>query len=296
MYNKEYYNDRRESFEIIYENMLSGENAALASVLEAERMQEENDERAFAANEGLDRYTAIAESMNIESVADFERYLASCIGGRMLAGVATLRRDPEAFFVPSSAIVESKHELAIRVPDKTEGRVLVKQKRKNKYTWTPEDGFEKQTSLVCTPMTKSEIKRKTLFNKIFANKENVVVKDKKFPVYPIISVLLCMVLFILPVFLTILNNEVAVENKEYDSYIRELKGEIGSLENQLAIKNDMEKIDTLARNEYGMIEIELSDVRLMGSSDEGMVLEARETEENPNIFVALLNAIGVLGE
>ncbi len=296
MYDRNYYAEKKLSFDVAYNNMVSEDSAALRAVLEGERLQEERDRRAFSENEDFESFTALAESMDIETPEDFEIYLSKCLGGNLRRGVNYLKNNPEAFFVSSLALAEDKKALAVTAADNGGERILVREKKVVKRTWSEIEGFKKTEKTVNVPMTKREIKTKSFLLGIFPEMRNVVVKDKKFPIYPIVSVLLCMVLFIIPVFLTILNTEIAVENKEYDTYIRQLEGDINSLEDQLAVKNDMELINSLAREEYGMIDVELSDVRLMEDSSENIVLANGEKEELPNIFVALLNAIGVLGE
>jgi hypothetical protein len=52
-------------------------------------------------------------------------------------------------------------------------------------------------------------------------------------------------------------------------------------------------INKLAREEYGMIDVELSNTHLMAPSSDEIVLNEVGSEEETNIFVSLLNALGI---
>ncbi len=296
MFNAEYYSEKKTAFDTIFDNLISSETAAYCAVSESLRMEEEKDEEAYRENDGLSMFTSLADSMQIENLADFDAYLTKCLGGNLRQGVESLRRHPSAFFTPSLAIAEKKNELALLdVSGSESDRILVKEKIVSRREYRPGEGIIRCEKTVSVPMTKKEIKKKNAIMNFFPEMQNVFVNDRRFPLYPIISVVLCMVLFIFPIFLTILNNEVAVENKERDAYIRELNEDISELQGILSIKNDMNLIGELAKDEYGMIELELSEVRVMEAEDEFIVLKEEKKDDLSDVLIALLSAIGIYG-
>ena len=55
-------------------------------------------------------------------------------------------------------------------------------------------------------------------------------------------------------------------------------------------------IDRIAREEYGMIDVELSNTHLMAPSSDEIVINELDSEEETNLWVSLLNALGVFFE
>ena len=195
--------------------------------------------------------------------------------------------------------VDSSHNVTsidpILINKETEDSITVNGETVKVNTWNKKDGFtETETVVSRTPVTEKQLVRMLRMEKAFPRYKKVQVRDKKLPVYSVISVLLCMAVLLLPVFLSVICNEVEVQNKEYDAYIKDLNDEIKELEVQVALKKDMQLIDSLARDEYGMIDAELSQINRVSSAEDSFVLENTEPEEEKSVWVILLSAIGII--
>ncbi len=285
---------QREAFELQLNNFVSGETAAQVAVRAALAEQEAADERAYAENEHYEEVSALADTMSIESFEDFENYLAVCFGMRLRDGIGELRRDPAAYYSSSKAIEMARRSTSVASVANDSETVVRREKRVVYRKWSPETGFSKREEVVSVPVSKQELKTRILLSKLFPQTRNVRVKDRKAPVYSVIAVLMCMVVFIIPILLSVLNNEVAVQNKELDAQIRVIENEITSLESEVAIKRDMGLIETLARDRYGMIDLELSQLKLVPSAPDSFTVSAPAEEGAPDVWVRLLNALGVI--
>lgn len=285
---------QREAFELQLNNFVSGETAAQAAVRAALAEQEAADERAYAENEHYEQVSALADTMSIESFEDFDNYLTACFGMRLRDGIGELRRDPAAYYSSSRAIeMAHKNTAVVSAIQASEG-VVCREKHIVHREWSPERGFTKREENVSVPVSKQELKVRIILSKLFPNTRNVRVKDRKAPVYSVIAVLMCMVVFIIPILLSVLNNEVAVQNKELDAQIRVIENEITSLESEITIKRDMSLIESLARDRYGMIDLELSQLKLVPSTPDSFTVSTPAEEGTPDVWVRLLNALGVI--
>jgi len=297
MYNREYYDTKRAEFYSAFDKFTSEDTTAVTMVRTAQREQEAREAESYAENEYLEDFTRIADEMQIETVDDFENYLTVCLGGRLIDGVRALRKDNSAFFSSSNAVaLAPKHTRTVISDRRSDGKVLWAEKSKPVITWNSADKYSVTDKTVCTPISEKKLVRMLKHQKAFPKYKKDPIKDRKVPVYSIISVLLCMAVLMLPVFLSVICNEVEVQNKEYDAYIKELNCDIKELENEVALKRDMQLINTLAREEYGMIDAELSDIKRVECSEDTFTLENTEPEKEKNVWVMLLSAIGIISE
>lgn len=298
MYSREYYDEKKAEFTSTLNEFTSGETSAQTMVRTALLEQEAAEALSYSENEYLAEFTRIADEMEISSVDDFENYLTACLGGRLADGVSALKADNSAFFSSSKAVALSNDNApavssANAVPD---GNILWKEKHVKVNTWNRADGFTETERVTCEPISEKQLQKMIKREKAFPKYKTVSVKDRRPPFYSIISVLLCMAVLILPVFLSIISNEIEVQNKEYDAYIKELNDEIKHLENEVALKKDMKLIDQLAREEYGMIDAELSQIKRVDLGEDTFTVEASEPEEEKSVWVILLSAIGFIRE
>lgn len=295
MYSREYYDNKRAEFESVFNEFTSRETSVMMMVRKELEEQEAREAQSYEENEYLEEFTAIADGMKISTVDDFENYLTACLGGRLKDGVEMLREDNAAFFSSSSALALSNGERSLCELTECEGETLWREKTVKVNTWNKKDGFtETETVVSRTPVTEKQLVRMLRMEKAFPRYKKVAVKDKRLPVYSVISVLICMAVLLLPVFLSVICNEVEVQNKEYDAYIKELNDEIKELEAEVALKKDMQLIDSLARDEYGMIDAELSQINRVSTSEDSFILENTEPEEEKSVWVILLSAIGII--
>ncbi len=296
MTNIEYYDRKRADFESVYNNFTACDTAALNAVRVALAEQEKADERAYAENEDLEVFVANADCMSIENVEDFDEYLSFCLGGRVSDGVNMLKANNRAFYANTSLVEVKRPAPIVKVDNSPSDNIVWKEKRVTKTTWNRIDGFKKHETVVSVPMSKRELERKITWMDLFSDKKTVSVKDKKTPSYSIVAIVLCMIICVVPIFLSIINNEVSVQNKEYDAYIRSLNAEIEELNSEIAMKKDMELINRLAREEYGMIDIELSQIKRVECAEDIFVIKNTEDKPETNVWVTLLSAIGIVGE
>lgn len=295
MYSREYYDNKRAEFESVFNEFTSRETSVMMMVRKELEEQEAREAQSYEENEYLEEFTAIADGMKISTVDDFESYLTACLGGRLKDGVEMLRENNAAFFSSSSAVALSNNERSLCSLPECDSETLWREKTVKVNTWNKKDGFtETETVVSRTPVTEKQLVRMLRMEKAFPRYKKVQVRDKKLPVYSVISVLLCMAVLLLPVFLSVICNEVEVQNKEYDAYIKDLNDEIKELEVQVALKKDMQLIDSLARDEYGMIDAELSQINRVSSAEDSFVLENTEPEEEKSVWVILLSAIGII--
>ncbi|MBQ1259765.1 MAG: hypothetical protein IIX97_06605 [Clostridia bacterium] len=294
MYSGEYYDKKRAEFDSVFNEFTSRETSIKTMVRKELEEQEAREARSYEENEYLEEFTAIADNMKIATVDDFEKYLTACLGGRLKDGVRMLKEDNSAFFSSSDAVVLAEEPRSLCDMCDGEGSTLWKEKTIKVNTWNRVDGFTETETLVRTPITEKQLVRMLKWEKAFPRYKRVKVKDKKLPIYSIISVLICMAVLMLPVFLSVICNEVEVQNKEYDAYIRQLGEEIEELEAEVSLKKDMQLIDELARNEYGMIDAELSQIERVESEEDTFILENAEEKEEQSVWVTLLSAIGII--
>lgn len=298
MYSREYYDEKKAEFTSTLNKFTSGETSAQTMVRTALIEQETAEALSYSENEYLEEFTRIADEMEISSVDDFEKYLTTCLGGRLIDGVRALKCDNAAFFSSSKAVTLSndKAPAISSAADTGDGNVLWREKHVKVNTWNRADGFTETEKVVCEPISEKQLQKMIKREKAFPKYKTVSVKDRRIPFYSIISVLLCMAVFILPVFLSIISNEIEVQNKEYDAYIKELNDEIKHLENEVALKKDMQLIDQLAREEYGMIDAELSQIKRVDIDEDIFTVEVNEPEESKSVWTILLSAIGIIRE
>ncbi len=261
-------------------------------VREAADYDEAEYRRAYEKNKNLEKYTEIADRMRIRSAEDFDRYCETCLGGSIKDEFARMAEKPGAFYRPSRNVINSNESNVTGAAYSEYPGVLAREKRKIEHVRTPDGNIEKKETVEYISMSRKEIERKINFLNWFPTRRVVNMKDRCFPFYPVLSVLICLFVLIIPIFLSIVNHDIEVENKEYDAYIRELNGEIGLLEEELAVKNDMKLIENIAREDIGMIDVGLSNVERVNDSKDNIVLSAEEEEEVPNLFFAFLNALG----
>lgn len=294
MYNREYYENERNTFYDTYKDLINDDTALKRSVMASAREQDERLEKAFEENAYLREFTDIAYSMQIETVNDFEDYLAECLGGKVRDGVMALRNKNDAFYSSSNAVMCAQTPTSLTVPTQDSERMILKSSTTTRFSWNRVDGFTTTEITETVPVGKKELQRMIRFHKIFPNYRNRPINDIKIPIHSVIAVLVCMAVLMLPVFLSVIKNEVEVENKEYDAYIRELSEEIDELEAEVALKRDIKLIDTLAREEYGMIDAELAGIERVASSEDVFTIEAVEEEEQKSVWTILLSAIGII--
>ena len=285
---------QREAFEIQLNNLVSGETAAQMAVRAALAQQEAADERAYAENEHYEEISALADTMSIENFEDFDNYLTACFGMRLRDGIGELRSDPAAYYSSSKAIEAANKRSAVSTIRETSETVVCREKHIIHREWSPEKGFTKREETVSVPVSKHELKARIIISKLFPDTRNVSVKDRKAPVYSVVAVLMCMVVFIIPILLSVLNNEIAVQNKELDSQIRMVESEISTLESEVAIKRDISLIESLARDRYGMIDLELSQLQLVPSTPDSFTVSAPTEDGAPDVWVRLLNALAII--
>ena len=220
-------------------------------------------------------------------------------GNILYAPVDTFRDISKNPYVFKSSEDLSRNDArpGVTVCEMTDERLWYDIKKKSRFVPCDDGvGRKREEYYEKTPRSKSALKRKIVYNTLFPDVQKKYVKDRRFPIYPLISIVLCMAILIIPIYLSVLNNEINVENKEYDAYIRELREEIDVLNEELCKKNDMVLIDRIAREEYGMIDVELSNTHLMAPSSDEIVINELDSEEETNLWVSLLNALGVFFE
>ena len=270
-----YDNDRTVAYEIVLRDI---------------QKLEEKNKIAYAKNEGLEEVVRIAEKYHGRGFEGNRECFEECFGFDIVDTFNNMSCDPYAYGSSEDLSVENARP-GIRV-GKLGGEQLWYDVRKNKRNFS-KDGEKFKDDYEHIPASRNALKRKIIIATLFPNIERKFVKDKKFPVYPLISIILCLAIMIIPIYLSALNNEIDTQNKEYDAYIRELENEISLLNEELCKKNDMALIDRLAREEYGMIDVELSNAHLMAPSSDVIVVKDTESEEQTSIWVSLLNALGI---
>ena len=271
---------------------LSCNTVAYEVVLKDIEEQENKNRIAFESNEGLEEITRISEKYYGNGISGNRKCFEECFGFDIVDTFKDMSRNPYAYNSSENLSIQDARP-GIRACEPDDEKLWFEIKKETRHTNQDGKGYKREEYYERVPLSKSALKWKIVHNTLFPQTENVCVKDKRFPIYPIVSIILCMAILIIPIYLSILNNEINTVNKEYDAYIRELKDDITVLNEELCKKNDMVLINKLAREEYGMIDVELSNAHLMAPSSDEIILNEIEPEEETNIFVSLLNALGI---
>jgi hypothetical protein len=271
---------------------LSYNTVAYEVVLKDIEEKENKNRIAFENNEGLEEITRISEKYYGCGLSGNRQCFEECFGFDIVDTFRDMSKNPYAYDSSENLSLRDARP-GIRVCEHDDEHLWYDIKKKTRHSNKDGEGYKREEYYERVPLSKSALKRKIVLNTLFPQTESVCVKDKRFPIYPLVSIILCLAILIIPIYLSILNNEVNTVNKEYDAYIRELKDEITVLNEELCKKNDMVLINKLAREEYGMIDVELSNTHLMAPSSDEIVLNEVGSEEETNIFVSLLNALGI---
>jgi hypothetical protein len=297
--NNRYANENEALFDEEIEEIneeLSRNTVAYMIVCKDIEEQERQNRIAYDNNEGLEQITDIAERYTIRSLSDDRACFEECFGFELVDTFRDISENPYVF-KSSEDLSRNDARPGVTVCEMTDERLWYDIKKKSRFVPCDDGvGRKREEYYEKTPRSKSALKRKIVYNTLFPDVQKKYVKDRRFPIYPLISIVLCMAILIIPIYLSVLNNEINVENKEYDAYIRELREEIDVLNEELCKKNDMVLIDRIAREEYGMIDVELSNTHLMAPSSDEIVINELDSEEETNLWVSLLNALGVFFE
>lgn len=294
--NDRYANENEALFdEEINEELLS-ETVAYMIVRRDIEEQERQNRIAFDNNEGLERATEIADRYTVRTLSDDRACFEECYGFELVDTFKEVGKNPY-LFKSSADLAKKDARPGVTVCELTDDRLWYDIKKKTRYVARKDGkGRERVESYEKIPRSKNAVRGKIVYNTLFPDVKNDVVKDKRFPIYPLISIFLCIAILIIPIYLSVLNNDIDVQNKEYDAYIRELRTEIDVLNEELCKKNDMVLIDRIAREECGMIDVELSNTHLMAPSADEIVINDVSAEEETDLWVSLLNALGIFFE
>lgn len=294
--NDRYANENEALFdEEINEELLS-ETVAYMIVRRDIEEQERQNRIAFDNNEGLERATEIADRYTVRSLSDDRACFEECYGFELVDTFKEVSKNPY-LFKSSADLAKKDARPGVTVCELTDDRLWYDIKKKTRYVARRDGkGRERVESYERIPRSKNAVRGKIIYNTLFPDVKKEVVKDKRFPIYPLISIFLCVAILIIPIYLSVLNNDIDVQNKEYDAYIRELRSEIDVLNEELCKKNDMVLIDRIAREECGMIDVELSNTHLMAPSADEIVINDVSAEEETDLWVSLLNALGIFFE
>ena len=283
------------SFDEIKNEALTYEGSMIQRIVLKEIDDRETElRRIFDENEGLERITEISRAHSIRSLSEQGRCFEDCFGVNLVEVFKDMSNDPYAY-CSSDDLSRDDARPALSACDFMNADICYKVIRKTKLKKSDKSS-EDGECCERKPLTRGDIKREIARVTLFPQTKPECVRDKKFPVFHLVSVILCVAIMIIPIYLSVLNNDVNVANKEYDAYIRELEEEIEILNEELCRKNDIAVINRIAREEYGMIDVELSNTHLMSPSSDKIVLAQDDEVEENGILISLLNALGIFKE
>lgn len=293
--NDRYANENEALFNEEINEELYRNTVAYTIVLKDIEEQERKNRIAFDNNEGLEEITRISQYYTVRDLSDDRACFKECFGFDLVDTFRDMSANPYAYDSSENLCAEDARP-GVRVCELTDEKLWYDIKKKTRHV-SSDDGVSKREEYYKqVPLSKSALKLKIANATLFPHVEKKYIKDKRFPIYPLISIFLCIAILIIPIYLSVLNNEIDIVNKEYDAYIRELREEIDVLNEELCKKNDMVLIDRIAREECGMIDVELSNTHLMTPSSDEIVIKDVESEDQTNVWVSLLNALGIFSE
>lgn len=290
--NDRYANENEALFDEEINEELLANTVAYTIVLKDIEEQERKNRIAFDNNEGLEEVTRIAQYYTVQDLEDDRACFEECFGFDLVDTFRDMSKNPYLYKSSANLSVDDARA-GVHVCEMTDEKIWYDIKKKTHRACDDDGRCSNEKIYERVPVSKTGLKWKIAHATLFPMVNNVYLKDKRFPIYPLVSIILCIAILIIPIYLSVLNNEIDVANKGYDAYIRELEAEIDILNEELCKKNDMVLIDRIAREECGMIDVEISNTHLMAPSSDEIVIKEVEPEDQTNILVSLLNALGI---